>query len=85
MCSYEYRDVQPWVERDIQRRVNLASRPSHSPPQTLWPVCLTRAGANPIARRVKLANPNLPRHITEPLGRRLIDATAVLNMPEDLA
>ena len=30
------------------------------------------------------ANPNLPRHITEPLGRRLIDATAVLNMPEDL-
>lgn len=32
-----------------------------------------------------LANPNLPRHITEPLGRRLIDATAVLNMPEDLA
>jgi len=30
------------------------------------------------------ANPKLPLHITEPLGRRLIDATTALSLPEDL-
>lgn len=30
------------------------------------------------------ANPKLPRHITEPLGNRLIEATTALCLPEDL-